>query len=369
MSNKIYLITGLILVLAITHFAQDADRSAQDPTTLDEYQFVARGKMARTRGINPNQIARLDNNGEILFHCVTAKSIDQLSALGISFHRSQLELLTDWDLLVHDRKNKTYKTTVHVYGPPKASAIRKLVAYAVKQLAVELEPDLAELKDHLKINKHEKSLFSILYGYVLHSYAMEQFGPEIYQKPQLSAEKPFWNGFAWAIFPIKKFNTGVSRLPVAGHEMFSVSVSTAPRLQFQQLITFAKDAAPDHKIDDPDLKKALSDCFIFDDQGRLTIPIFDRGWSEKLKRMAKKVYAKTITLVESSEMKNLLGMAAQAQAAMFIHYEIRYAFLNSMLKNGAMTAPVDMENSAHNSRADLRNLIFLMQSVKSNKQR
>lgn len=367
MLKKYYLTFVLLLFIVFPYSAQDTAQPEQAPTSLDKYLFVARGKMARNRGINPLQIARLDNNGEILFRCVDPKSIDQLKTLGIEFQLSQLELLTDWDLLAYNRKNKTYKTTVHIYGPQKAAAIRKLVSTAVIQLTAELAPKLTELKNHLKKTQHTKSLFAILYGYVLHSYAMEQFGPEIYQKPQLSAEKPFWNGFSWAVFPIKKFNTAVTCLPVAEHEIFSVSAATVPRLQFQQLLTLAKDVVPDYRIDDPELKKSLSDCQIFNAQGRLTIPIFDIEQTEKLLQMAKKVYAKTIELVESAEMKNLLGMATQAQAAMYIHYELRHAFLHLLLQNGTMILPADLEKADLNSRADIRNLIFLIQPARSKK--
>jgi hypothetical protein len=37
---------------------------------LDEYDLVARGKMSQNRGMHPVQIARMDNNGEILFACM-----------------------------------------------------------------------------------------------------------------------------------------------------------------------------------------------------------------------------------------------------------------------------------------------------------
>jgi hypothetical protein len=57
-------------------------------------------------------------------------------------------------------------------------------------------------------------------------------------------------------------------------------------------------------------------------------------------------------------------MATQAQAAMFIHYEIRYAFLRHLLEKGFIEAPIDFENSDNNKPADVSNLVFLMKSVK-----
>ncbi len=125
-----------------------------------------------------------------------------------------------------------------------------------------------------------------------------------------------------------------------------------------------KDVSTDNKVNDPELKKSLSDFNLFDDEGNLTIPIFENVWSTKLENMAKKVYTKTIELVDSEEMKDILDMATQAQAAMFIHYEIRYAFLNYLLEKGTIPAPIDFDNAANNSPSDVKNLVFLMKPEK-----
>ena len=335
------------------------------PSTLDKYDVVARGKMSRDRGQRPVQIARMDNNGEILLACVEAKNAADLESSGIKFLKSQLELLVDWDLLEYNRKNKTYQTNIHVYGPKKADAIRQHVRTGVERLVSELDTELDSLINHLKSIDREKNIFAILYAYVLHSYAMQQFGKEIYQKPQLSSEYPFWNGYAWAIYPVKKFNTGVTFMPSEGNQLYVVSATTVPRLDFRQISDLIKDVSSDNKVDNPELKKSLSAFGLFEDQGNLTIPIFNIEWSTKLEDMAKKVYARIIELVESEELKGILGMETQAQAAMFLHYEIRYAFLNYLLEKGTIRAPVDFKNADNNSPADVRNLVFLMKTAKS----
>lgn len=346
-------------------FSQDPKRNKDEPSTLDKYDLIARGKMSQDRGKRPVQIARMDNNGDILFSCVEAKTSTQLKSIGIQCRQSQLELLVDWNLLEYDRKNKTYRTTIHVYGAEKAAAIRQLVNTGVTQLANTLNSDLAPLKSHLvKINR-EKNLFAILYGHVLHSYTMHQLREEIYQKPQLSVEHPFWNGYAWAIYPRKKFPTGVTFLPVEGNQFYFMSAATMPKLDLRQVMAFVKDVATDNRVDDPELKKSLAAFGLCDNKGTLIIPIFEKEWSTKLENMAKKVYAKTIELADSEKMKDLLGMETQAQAAMFLHYEIRYAFLNYLLEQGMIEAPVDFENADNNSPTDGRNLVFLIKTEKS----
>ena len=341
-------------------FSQDPKRNKDEPSTLDKYDLIARGKMSQDRGVRPVQIAQMDNNGEILFSCTEAKTIEQLKSIGIKFRQSQLELLVDWNLLDYDRKNQTYRTTIHVYGAEKAAAIRQQVSTGVEQLADTLNSTLASLKNYLERIERKENLFAILYAYVLHSYSMGQFGEEIYRKPQLSAEFPFWNGYAWAVYPVRKFPTGVTFIPVDGNQFFFVSAAGVPRLDFRQITAFVKDVSNDNNVGDPDLRKSLFPFGLCDEEGKLTIPILDRDWSIKLESMAKKVYAKTIEIVSSDEMKALLGMGTQAQAAMFLHYEIRYAFLDYLLEQGIIEAPVDFKNAENNKPAIVRNLVFLM---------
>ena len=166
----------LIIVLAAASWHPGFSLKYQDgkdnPTAIEDYDFVARGKMSQERGARPEQIARMDNNGEILLACLDAKTPGQLKSIGIPFLQSQLELLVDWNLLEYDRNKKTYKTTIHVYGIEKASAIRKHVDAAVKELADELNSGLISLKNHLQRFDYEKNVFAVLYAYVLHGYAM-----------------------------------------------------------------------------------------------------------------------------------------------------------------------------------------------------
>jgi hypothetical protein len=353
-------LSSVILLTALSWphaFAQDPKKN---PSTLDEYHFVARGKISRDRDARPRQIARMDNNGEILVACLEAKTAEQLKSKGVEFLQSQLELLVDWNLLSYDNESKTYETTVHVYGIEESSAIRRLVGKTVEQLAVELEPDLVSLKSHLETIGRDKSLFAVLYSYVLHNYSMEQFGEEIYRKPQLSAENPFWNGYAWAIYPIKRFDVGTSFMPMEEGRFFGVFSDAVSGPRFRQLIPFVEDVVADNKLDDPELRKSFSAFDLYNDQGELTIPVFEGEWSKRLEKMAKRVYAKTTEFVDSKEMQEILGMETRAQAAMFLHYEIRYAFLSHVLEKGVIEAPIDFENAEGNSPEDMGNLLFLM---------
>lgn len=346
------------------YHAQKLEKEESCPLNLSEWSVVARGKMSRDRGVRPLQIIRMDNNGEILFACIEAKTTEQINAAGIEFLQSQLELLIDWDLLQYDGAAKTYQTTIHVYGPEKIAGIRQQVRASVEELVKTLDVDLASLKSHLGQINREKNLFAVLYAYVLHGYAMNQFGEEIYRKPQLSAEHPFWNGFAWALYPEKIFDVGNIVLPVEGNQFYVVGTSSVKGPGFRQYIALVKDVMIDKQVDDPELKKAFSGCDVFDEQGVLTIPVFDSLWSAKLEEMAKKVYAETAALANSPDMKNLLGMAVPEQAAMFIHYEIRYAFLDYLLSKNMIPAPIDFENADKNSTKDIGNLVFLIRSQK-----
>jgi hypothetical protein len=352
------------LVLFLFSFMSQSILARQAPQSLNDYHFVARGKMSVNRGVRPDQIVRMDNNGQILLACLNPQTPDKLKSLGIEFRRSQMELLVDWNLLEFSRKEKTYKTTIHIYGPEKSSAIRQKVQSATHRLIDSLKPDLLALSGHLQKINREENLFSILYSYILHDYSMRQFGEEIYRTPQLSEENPFWNGFAWAIYPMQKFDIGVTAMPAGGNQFFFVSSDAVPGPNFRQMMTFIKDVGTDLRVDNPELVKTFSAFGLCDDHGELTIPVMEGEWPAKMEGMAKQVYAHTVDLANSLGMKELLGMAAQARAAMFLHYELRYAVLHHLLETGFIRAPINFSNAAGNRPSDKRNLVFAIRQLK-----
>ena len=352
----------ILLVALILQAGCSGDTPPREsgPPTFDEYDFVARGRMSGDRGLRPADIVGMDGNGDILLACFEPKTVEELESGGTKFIRSQLELLTDWGLLKYSPEDKTYHTAVHVYGPEKSSAIRGLVSAGVERLSNLLETEIAALRNYLKESGREKSLFAVLYAYVLHGYSMDRFGPEIYQKPSLSAEHPFWSGFSWAVYPVRKFKVGPTRLPVDGVQFFSVRGEAVQGPDFQQLMSFAKDAAVDGRIDEPELLKAFADFGVSDDQGNLTLAVFEGEWPGRLEDMARSVYDETARLVRLPDMEDLLGMSSPVRAEMFIHYEVRYAFLRRLLDEGAVMEPFDFENEARNKPTDVGNLIFLI---------
>jgi hypothetical protein len=350
----------LILLFLQAGCSEETPPRESDSPAFDEYDFVARGRMSRDRGLRPADIVRLDNNGEILLGCVEPKSAEDLQSTGTKFIRSQLELLTDWSLLKYNAENKTYQTAVHVYGPEKSSAIRSLVSSGVERLADEMETDLAALRSYLQESGREKSLFAVLYAYILHGYSMDRFGPEIYQKPQLSAEHPFWDGFSWAVYPVRKFQAGPTHLQIDGVRVFFVRGEAVQSPGFRQLMSFAQDVAADGRIDDPEIIGAFADFDVADELGNLTVAVFEGEWSVKLEGMARSVYDETVRLTRLPDMENLLGMSSPVQAEMFIHYEVRYAFLLRLLDEGAVMEPFDFEDAARNKPTDVGNLIFLI---------
>ena len=134
---------------------------------------------------------RFDNSGEISLACVEPRTAEQLDASGIRHLRSELERLRDWRLLEYDSASSTLRTTVHVYGTRAASAIRDMVGPVAAEVTDELDADLAALRSHLGETRRERSLFAILYAYVLHGYSMSRFSEEIDQSRSPTAERQF----------------------------------------------------------------------------------------------------------------------------------------------------------------------------------
>jgi len=63
-------------------------------------------------------------------------------------------------------------------------------------------------------------------------------------------------------------------------------------------------------------------------------------------------------------MKDILGMETQAQAVMFLHYEVRFTFLQYVLEKGIIPAPIDFGSTSSSEPSDAGNLVFLMRTQK-----
>lgn len=156
-------------------------------------------------------------------------------------------------------------------------------------------------------------------------------------------------------------------MPGEGKKLYIVSAKAVTGPKLKQIMELAKAISVDGNINNPELQKTFEEFDILDKQGKLTIPVFDAEWSEKLEDMAEKVYAKIFELTKYQKTADILGVLTPAQAAMFLHYEVRYTFLSTLLENGNITAPLDFNDSTINKPADVGNMIFLMTTKSTEK--
>lgn len=80
--------------------AQQATLPAESATCLSQYELICYCDMADE---SPENIIRLNNNGDILFATAQGKTREQLRAQGIAFAASQIELLKRWRLLTEEK--------------------------------------------------------------------------------------------------------------------------------------------------------------------------------------------------------------------------------------------------------------------------
>ena len=116
-------------------------------------------------GGTPQNIILLDNNGEILLFCEIGKNIEQLKESNIEITQSQLKLLLDWRLL--QEENKIFKTNLPILNSSKTKSLREITRAAALKMGPELEEEVGALKDILKSQGYEKSIYTILFSYIL----------------------------------------------------------------------------------------------------------------------------------------------------------------------------------------------------------
>jgi hypothetical protein len=99
-------------------FAEDTVRS--EPIGFNSYEL---SQFIVSAGQSPQQVTKLDNNGELLLACIEGKTRDQLRAAGARFAESQVELLKTWRLL--EEQDSVLRTAFPILGDESPRVFRR----------------------------------------------------------------------------------------------------------------------------------------------------------------------------------------------------------------------------------------------------
>lgn len=184
-----------LLLLISLCFLLPASAQQDPPKDLRDW-----GLICYCSGGDPDDIVREDNNGQILFTARRGTTREGLKGDGIVVTESQIELLKDWRLLAeHDGQ---LKTQMPVLGPDEMTRLRALMRVQAVELGASLRSDFKNLVAALAQRGYADNAYSVIFSYLLDRMVWDEFDERhLLPSMETTAEKPFWGGTLWAIYP------------------------------------------------------------------------------------------------------------------------------------------------------------------------
>ena len=298
---------------------------------------------------------------------------DELKSQGIPFTESQLLLLETWKLL--RETDDTFETMFPILDQQQTTSLREYSITAAPKVASVVKTDVMMLTDLLKSMDREKSIYSILFAYILDGLVWDEF-----EKNKLSTEKkifsenPFWGGVVWAVYPPKKFNCGTNTISDKGIQ-FKVNWS---RCAIPKMIPFVADwknfgrmfddYSEKGKIVDPEAKKVFAPFNLFDDTGNFTLPVIEEKSGTPLYDLCLKISKKIAELVPETininEITEKFDFQDNKQAMVIIYHELMWDVLDNLEKQRCIQKPIVFSDPKNAKAENIADLVFI---VKRNK--
>ena len=362
--EKRIILFWVLLIIAPACFSQNSKEIG-----LDKYKITC---FTSVSSMSPDNIIRMDNNGQILLSCVSGKTVKQFDSLGITYTQSQLQLLVNWDLLFME--NDIYTTAFPIIKDSTANSIRSLAKFNAREDVKTFFKDIDALSNILKANGRAQSIYTILFSYVLDDLVWRRFQERsLISKHELSIEHPYWSGVVWAIYPPRTSFCGTNSISDKGvtlsinwsRNAAQIMGPLGPKyFDYENIINLMNDYAGKGRIDNKEAIKTFAPYNIFDASGNMNIPIID----ETTKNMLATCCTDFSYKIADNLLQNMGVELKQKEynfkdASQFIvvyYHEYMWELLDCMGKTNVIQKPIAFSNPEKAKPKDIGNLVFIV---------
>jgi hypothetical protein len=359
MKNKV-LVLALLFLLS---FAFGARLAAQ---TYDYTCYCA------TTGSTPDNIVQLDNNEQLLLALVRPQTLAQLKEGGLSFNQSQIRLLADWQLL--KEAEGVYRTAFPILDAGKTAVLRQRMRQHAAAACGQLAAVITGMKKILAGQGREKTVYTILFSYVLDNLVWEQWENEkVLKALENTVEYPLLNGTFWASTPKRALFCGTNSISDKG---YSLKINWAPpaiplmkpfitdwKNQMKMFAEFANQG----KVTDAGARAAFGPFRIFDAGGCPTVPTITESPADPLYKcsleLATIISAQVLQDMKADNLMNLAGGGDEGAALVIAYHEWMWEFLDECERRGLLEKPDAFAHPEKASAADVGDLVFLVKSI------
>jgi hypothetical protein len=322
-----------------------------------------------TTSSTPDNIVQLDNNEKLLLALQVPQTLNQLQEKGLAFSQSQIRLLLDWQLI--EEKDDIYQTAFPILDSTKTIELRKRMKKHAGASIAQLVDKIDALKSILTKSGREKTIYTILFSYVLDNLVWDEFENEkILKVKQNTIEHPFWAGVFWATSPKRETFCGTNSISDKG---YSLKINWAPQAiplmkpfvtDWKNQLKMFDEFITQGKVTDQQVKAIFEPFRIFDAEGSPTIPLItespDNPLYQSCLELAKLVSEKLLDEIKQNNFKNSLGCRDEEQALVIAYHEWMWEFLDECETKGLIVKPLAFANPDRAKSSDIGDLIFLV---------
>lgn len=334
--------------------------------TFESYDF---SQFISSAGQSPQQIIKLDNNGEILLACMGGKTREQLKAAGIKFAESQLELFKTLRLL--EENETVLKTAFPILNAQMSQRLRKASQAAVPAMSRQLEPNVLKLAAILDQNGRKKNTYTILFSYILDNLVWDKFKERHLLEPRvITAEMPFWAGEVWATYPPRTFAMGTNTISDQGVSLHvNWTERTIPKMapfvaDFKTFLQMFRDYVKLGRVENAQAIKVFAPYDLFDQTGRFTVPVISAESSDPLhqlsEELARQVAEKLPALLDLNSLTKEFGFRDNKQTLVIIYHEWMWDLMDHLESKGIVQKPVAFAAPERAKPSDIADLVFIV---------
>lgn len=353
--------------------ATPAWAAQDDPPRFDDFTFI---QFIESSRLSPRSIVKLDNNGALLLAARKGVTRDQMRAAGLPVLESQIALLETWRLL--DERDDTLTARFPILFRHETETLREATRGAATALTGRLTPHVRALLRQLNDVGREDNAYAILFSYVLDGLVWDEFEARGLIAPRgLTVEAPLWSGEVWALYPPRPTAPGTNTISdqgVALKVMWTEEIIPVMRpfvADIPTLATLFDEYRTLGRIENARARKVFAPFDLFDETGRLTVPVIVEDPSDSLyhlaRQIAQAIAADAPGALNLPRLASTLSLRDEQRALVVAYHELMWDILDRLDTEGIVRKPLAVRQPARARPADIAALVFVVRAPTSAK--
>lgn len=353
--------------------AAPALAAAPDTTPAPAFEDYDVIQYITSDGRGPENVLRLDDNGAIVLAAREGTTRAGLREAGVAFTESGLALLETFRLL--EAEGDTLRTAFPILPPERTRALRERVRGVAPETAEGVAPEAERLVATLEASGRPANAYAVLFSHVVDGLvwdAWEERG--VIPGREITAETPHWAGEVWALHPPRAFNAGTNTISQGGVALVVSWTEAAIPLMapfvadFPTLARLFDDYRTVGWVEDARAREVFGPFDLFDEDGRLTVPVLVRGGDDPLSRSARTIADRLAReapeLLDLPALVSEFGFRDEAQALVVAYHELMWEVMDTLEARGIVERPRAFADPDSAGPADVAALVFVVREAR-----